>query len=409
MAVNTTNLVFSYECQESSGNMLDDHDGHTATANGTPGTATGPGGSNAARSFTKANGDYCSVSDHADFAIVGNVFAIDFWIYPTSNTNIESLGKWSSGQEEWVFFKNGSDGIYWQRKDQYGGTAAFEIPGTSALNTWRHIFVCWDGDTINYALNAGTLTDGAGTSAGMVNGTGPIQFGSLGNSTASFDGRLAYIRLWNNYIPDAAERTELHNGGIGLPYASFGGGVHYTLACASGSYSLTGTSSSLKVNLKLACASGSYSLTGTSSSLKVNLKLACASGSYSLTGTSASLIRGKILPVASGSYAVIGTSSSLKVNLKLACASGSYSLTGTSSNLIRGKILPVASGSYAVIGTSSNFRFDHRLEALTTQYVYTASAATLTFSGAAEVVIEPEPVIEYKSIYRALVDTWNNK
>lgn len=231
MAVNTTNLVFSYECQESSGNMLDDHDGHTATANGTPGTATGPGGSNAARSFTKANGDYCSVSDHADFAIGNNVFAIDFWIYPTSNTNVESLGKWSSGQEEWVFFKNGSnEGIYWQRRDQYGETKALQVPGTIALNTWRHIFVCWDGDSINYALNAGTLTDGVGTtSAGMVNGTGPIQFGSLGNSTAAFDGRLAYIRLWNNYIPSAAERTELHNGGIGLPYASFGGGGGTTL------------------------------------------------------------------------------------------------------------------------------------------------------------------------------------
>jgi len=415
-----------------------------------------------------------ALSQYASTAVAAFVsmpFSMGCWFRADDVANVLtciSLGSTSNGfYRLFLHGATGGDPIGAQQQEVAGGSA-FAVTSTGfSLNTWHHGMAVFSSSVLREVYIDG---GSKGTNSTSVVPITPNDT-SIGRNTGNpgfpeyMSGNIDDVRLFNRAL-SATEVAEIYSLSKQVYdptwnwqfnrskfFSTSSGLIQYTLSVDSGSYSLTGTSSSLKVNLKLACASGSYSLTGTSSSLKVNLKLACASGSYSLTGTSsnlirgkilacasgsysltgtssnlirgkilacasgsyavtgtsASLIRGKILACASGSYSLTGTSSSLKVNLKLACASGSYSLTGTSASLIRGKILPVASGSYAVTGTSSNFRFDHRLEALTTQYVYTASAATLTFSGAAEVVIEPEPVIEYKSIYRALVDTWNNK
>ncbi len=87
---------------------------------------------------------------------------------------------------------------------------------------------------------------------------------------------------------------------FGEPYwglgVSGGGPQSYTLTCAAGSYSLTGTNVTLthtpaSQNLTLTCAAGSYALTGTNADLTVtrHYTLSCEAGSYSLTGTNADL------------------------------------------------------------------------------------------------------------------------
>jgi len=84
----------------------------------------------------------------------------------------------------------------------------------------------------------------------------------------------------------------------GVPFwgleVSGGGPQSYTLTCAAGSYTLTGSSVTLthtpaSQNLTLACNAGSYSLTGTNADLTVtrHYTLTCEAGSYSLTGTNA--------------------------------------------------------------------------------------------------------------------------
>ena len=70
---------------------------------------------------------------------------------------------------------------------------------------------------------------------------------------------------------------------------------NYTLTCAAGSYSLTGTNADLTVtrHYTLTCEAGNYALTGTdvtlTTTVKQNFTLACSAGSYSLTGTDVTL------------------------------------------------------------------------------------------------------------------------
>jgi len=76
-----------------------------------------------------------------------------------------------------------------------------------------------------------------------------------------------------------------------------GGSNDYTLTCAAGSYSLTGTDADLVLlrNYILACEAGGYALTGTNAGLTSARTMACNAGSYTLTGTNADLYRSLVM------------------------------------------------------------------------------------------------------------------
>ena len=142
------------------------------------------------------------------------------------------------------------------------------------------------------------------------------------------------------------------------------GSNDYTLTCAAGSYSLTGTDCTLthtpaSQNLTLACSAGSYSLTGTNADLTVtrHYTLTCEAGSYALTGTNADLTvkRNYVLACSAGNYLITGTDATLTVqrNYTLVCESGSYLLTGTDAGIVvqRNYTFVCEPGSYLLTGT----------------------------------------------------------
>lgn len=108
-----------------------------------------------------------------------------------------------------------------------------------------------------------------------------------------------------------------------LTYTPGGVSTHYTLTCAAGAYVLSGKTTTLVPlhHYTLACAAGSYLLTGQASSNAVGTaySLACAAGSYALTGKTATL-----------TYSPSGTTTR---NYTLTCAAGAYVTTGQSTFL----------------------------------------------------------------------------
>jgi len=167
----------------------------------------------------------------------------------------------------------------------------------------------------------------------------------------------------------------------------------YTLTCAAGSYSLTGTDCTLthtpaSQNLTLTCSAGSYSLTGTNADLTVkrNYVLACGAGSYSLTGSDVDFVlqRNYSLECGAGSYSLTGTDTTFEVkrNYTLVCEAGSYSLTGTNADLTvtRHYTLTCETGSYALAGTNADLilQRNYVLACSAGNYLITGTDVTLT-------------------------------
>lgn len=117
---------------------------------------------------------------------------------------------------------------------------------------------------------------------------------------------------------------------VGYVIAS-GGGVAYSLSAATGTYSLTGTASTLTTGRVLPLDTGSYTLTGEAATLTTGRNLTLAAGSYTLTGTAAVLAKGYVLSAAAGTYSVTGQTLTPQVSRSLALATGSYTITGSAA------------------------------------------------------------------------------
>jgi hypothetical protein len=177
--------------------------------------------------------------------------------------------------------------------------------------------------------------------------------------------------------------------------ASGGGATTYSLACASGSYSVTGQAAVLKVSHSLICAAGSYTVTGQPAGLKLARTLLLSAGSYSVTGQAATLAySGGVVPAvpysltcSAGSYTVTGQSAGLTVARKLTLATGSYTLAGQVAGLLVARRLTLAAGVYTVTGQAATLTYTtgvgptaRTLICSAGSYLVSGQAATLTYT-----------------------------
>jgi len=190
-------------------------------------------------------------------------------------------------------------------------------------------------------------------------------------------------------------------------FTSTAGGGAFTLTADSGTYTYTGTDTTLKSGRKLPANSGSYTYTGTNTGLRRGYTLAPDSGSYTITGTDASLRADRKLSANSGSYTwtgqdvtltytpasgaytlvaeqgtytYTGTSATLRAGRKLPASSGAYTLTGTDATLKRGYTLTLDSGTYTYTGVDAGFLRSYSLSADSGSYTVTGANVTLTYS-----------------------------
>jgi hypothetical protein len=120
-----------------------------------------------------------------------------------------------------------------------------------------------------------------------------------------------------------------------LATVTSGGAVNYSLACSTGSYSVTGQNASLKVSRTLTCSPGSYALSGQALGFGVAKRLTCTAGSYVVSGIAATLTYTQgvgatnySLTCVSGSYAVTGIALGFAVSKRLVCVTGNYTVSG---------------------------------------------------------------------------------
>lgn len=101
-----------------------------------------------------------------------------------------------------------------------------------------------------------------------------------------------------------------------------------SIACAQGSYALTGQALTMTQALNMACAQGSYVLTGIATAFSIGQTLVAAMGSYALTGFDVTFLRTWIMALAQGSYTLTGQALGLYKGWYMALETGYYTLTG---------------------------------------------------------------------------------
>ncbi len=107
-------------------------------------------------------GDYLYIAPATAFDITSGDFTIEFWAYPTTQTNsVDSVfgyGYWTT-----MFYRNGST---WTWEVGNGSSSNyFTLSGTCTANTWQHIALTRSGNTYTFWLNgvaASTTTNSNG-------------------------------------------------------------------------------------------------------------------------------------------------------------------------------------------------------------------------------------------------------
>lgn len=114
----------------------------------------------------------------------------------------------------------------------------------------------------------------------------------------------------------------------------------YTLTAQQGSYTVTGTDSTISRNRYLNCSPALYTVSGQSADISRHRMLSAIAGSYSVTGQSVTI-----------TYISSGTV------YTLACVSGNYSVTGQDVAILRHRNLAASVGQYSINGQSISITY----------------------------------------------------
>lgn len=111
----------------------------------------------------------------------------------------------------------------------------------------------------------------------------------------------------------------------------------YTLDASSGSYLLSGASSSLVTTSNLNLQSGSYSLTGSAATLARTLTLLASPVSFVVAGSDCSLLVTRNVNLVNGTYTISGAAATIGRQITLNAGFGEYNIS-----------LPVQSQTYVL-------------------------------------------------------------
>ncbi len=174
---------------------------------------------------------------------------------------------------------------------------------------------------------------------------------------------------------------QLRSGWGGNPLAAPEGPAlnHYTITADPGSFSWTGTDSSLEAGWKVAADPGAFTWNGTDASLEAGWVVTADGGAFTWTGTDASFVY-----VAEGSspqqlFARVkqqnyprafhpGHSKPFRQNspssATMAADPGAFSWTGSDASTFYGRLLTAASGGFTWAGTDASFTRGAQADAL---------------------------------------------
>lgn len=254
---------------------------------------------------------------------------------------------------------------------------------------WHQFAVSTKNGANNYRIfQNGQLVTSAAGEAAITMTTAPY-LGYSSSVAVPFGGSFGSVRLWNRALSDreiALDYSQSRRGypdllrRLTLPVYSLPAAVAYTLAAASGSFTLTGQATTLKAARTLGATSGSFALTGQNATLRRGYPLSAGSGSFVLTGQAATLAAARTLPAGGGVFTLTGQTAGLYHGYPLSAGSGSFTLTGQAATLKAGRAVVAGSGSFTLTGQAASPKAGRLVVASSGTYTLTGQDATLTYT-----------------------------
>lgn len=164
------------------------------------------------------------------------------------------------------------------------------------------------------------------------------------------------------------------------------GGSPYSIACATGSFTLTGNATGLKASRNIVTSVRSFTHSGNSIGIAVGRKILAGTGSFSLTGPPSGLTytpaSGPTFTITgvSRSFLFIGNVSNLTASRRIISNQASFSFIGNTTNLKASRTLPSSFGTFTLTGNSALFNISRKISANTTSFSLTRNPANLVYT-----------------------------
>jgi len=217
-----------WKLDETSGTRVDSHGSNDLTDNATVGSASGIIKTSA--DFVDVNGESLSHVDNASLSTDGTDFSLSLWFYlNTTTTGTEGIiGKYNNNDttqfEYYFIYRTGSDDLVFAIfKDSGAANPSTGLVSASpARDTFIHAVITINNTTLveTLVLNDGTPVTATMDEAHTNDTVSDFTIGNLSTPPGgeSFtNGRVDEVGFWKRALAPA-EKTQLYNGGAGLPY-----------------------------------------------------------------------------------------------------------------------------------------------------------------------------------------------
>jgi hypothetical protein len=263
----------------------------------------------------------------------------------------------------------------------HAGTSGF---GASQPNTDRHVYDDFLSTTMQDCGDPGDLTawyiagtrskasdfrwayNGADFFTTATNTVGVPTGANIGHGNGFYNGQVAEIIICNAFLTDADRQTV--EGYLAWKWALV------DRLPAAHPYKFA-PPALVSVPYSMAAATGTFTVTGQAASFELGSTLSAATGTFAISGQAAGLLRGYVMPAAFATFSYTGQAS--VAGRGLPAAFGSFSYTGQASNLLRGYSLTAAQGAFSYAGQAVNLTYGRVLTASFVAFSYSGQAANL--------------------------------
>lgn len=277
--------VSYWKLDESSGNASDSVGSNTLT-NSDSSYVTGKINNGAEMSGS----DRLYANDSASLSLTGN-HTIAFWINWSSVAQVNTfINKFNSvgNQQSWLYRYGDNSGTkqFLVNLSSNGSSNTQKTYNyTYSTGTWYHIAFVYTAaaGTVDIYSNGSILTQLTGLPTSIFDSTASLEVGGYdnGSNTAS-NATYDEIGIWSRALT-ADEVEDLYKDGDGWQYPFLTGNV-YSLACAVGSYTLTGIDTIFTKAMRMIASAGSYTLTGIDIIFQRGYGIICSAGAFILSG-----------------------------------------------------------------------------------------------------------------------------
>lgn len=225
----TDNLVWFFDCEEASGDLIDLHSTHDLTESaGAAASATGKVGN--CREFDGSDLFFGDYSSDSAFAMPSSGWTLAFWLLPDDKgTSSNFVFEWDlSGTNLLQVYVNGTGNsrrLSVTMRDSFNTLKASVLSEESmSISVWNHVAIVVDSTDLSVYVNAVLDPfDVDSYSGGLFGGNCDVYLGGFGS--ANYDGKIDELGLWDTALT-GSDISDLYNGGAGIAYpfiASAGG------------------------------------------------------------------------------------------------------------------------------------------------------------------------------------------